>query len=113
MQPTKRVVGQTELHAEVPPRAFVFAYEQKGWQTISDLSESLSEAARDSPVHIHGLAVLDSDWYVTQDAYADDPPTFHATEGDALLNFVNGMLHSIGSVEMMQMSIDRYYRDRV
>ena len=28
-----------------------------------------------------------------------------------LLNFVNGMLHSIGSVELMQMSIDRYYRE--
>ena len=111
-QPTKRVVGQTELHSEVPPRAFVFAYEQRGWKSLSDFLKSLKEVARDLPVHIHGLAVLDSDWYVTQEAYADHPPKFHAVEGDALLNFVNGMLHSIGSVEMMQMSIDRYYRDR-
>ena len=48
---------------------------------------------------------------MTQEAYADDPPKFQVAEGDALLNFVNGMLHSIGSVEMMQMSIDRYYRE--
>lgn len=111
-QPTKQIVGQSELHSGVPPRAFVFAYEQKGWQTLSGFLESLREAARSVPVHIHGLAVLDSDWYVSQEAYADDPPKFQAVEGDALLNFVNGMLHSIGSVEMMQMSIDRYYRDR-
>jgi hypothetical protein len=110
-QPTTRVVGQAELHSGVPPRAFVFAYEQRGWKTLSGFSENLREAARDFSVHIHGLAILNSDWYVTQEAYADDPPKFHAVEGDALLNFVNGMLHSIGSVKMMQMSIDRYYRD--
>ena len=48
---------------------------------------------------------------MTQEAHAEDPPKYHAAEGDALLNLVNGMLHSIGSVGMMQMSIDRYYRD--
>lgn len=110
-QPTKQVVGHMELHTVVPPRAFVFAYEQKGWQTLSEFVNSLREAAREAPAHIHGLAVLDSDWYVTQEAHAKDPPTYHAKEGDALLNFVNGMLHSIGSVGMMQMSIDRYYDD--
>lgn len=110
-QPTKLVVGQTEHHSGVPPRAFVFAYEQRGWQTLSEFLDSLREAAREIPAHIHGLAVLDSDWYVTQEAYAEDSPKYQATEGDALLNFVNGMLHSIGSITMMQMSIDRYYRD--
>ena len=110
-QPTKQIVGQSEFHSAVSPRAFVFAYEQTGWQTLFDFSESLREVAREVPVHIHGLAVLDSDWYVEQEAYADGPPKFQAVEGDALLNFVTGMLHSIGSVEMMQMSIDRYYRD--
>lgn len=110
-QPTMQVVGGTELHSTVPPRAFVFAYEQKGWKSLSEFVDSLTEATRGVPVHIHGLAVLDSDWYVAQEAYADDPPKFQATEGNALLNFVNGMLHSIGSVEMMQMSIDRYYRE--
>jgi hypothetical protein len=110
-QPTKHVVGGNELRSKVPPRAFVFAYEQKSWQSISGFVESLTEAARGVSAHIHGLAVLDSDWYVTQEAYADDPPKYKVAEGDALLNFVNGMLHSIGSVVMMQMSIDRYYRE--
>jgi hypothetical protein len=110
-QPTKQVVGGTELHSAVPPRAFVFAYEQKGWQTLADFVASLREAARGVSVHIHGLAILNSDWYVAQEAFAEDAPKFLATEGDSLLNFINGMLHSIGSVEMLQMSIDRYYRE--
>lgn len=109
-QPTNQVVGRTELHSTVPPRAFVFAYEQKGWQTLADLVVSLREAASEASAHIHGLAVLDSDWFVTQEAFTN-PSNFLTEERDALLNFVNGMLHSIGSVEMMQMSIDRYYRD--
>ena len=109
-QPTKYVAGHTELHADIPPRAFIFAYEQRGWRKLDDLITSLREAAREHPAHVHGLAVLDSDWYVTQEAHANVPYTYHGKEQDALLNFVNGMLHSIGSVNMMQMSIDRYYR---
>ncbi|UVT15757.1 MAG: hypothetical protein H8K04_18460 [Nitrospira sp.] len=110
-QPTKQIVGRSELHSNVPPRAFVFAYEQKGWESLSDFVDDLAEEARRVSTHIHGLAVLDSDWHVSQEAYAEDPPKFEVAEGDALLNFVNGMLHSIGSVEMMQMSIDRYYHE--
>jgi len=109
-QPTKQVVGLAELHSAVPPRAFVFAYEQTGWRTLFEFVDSLREADREFAAHIHGLAVLDSDWYVTQEAHAENPPKYRPIEGNALLNSINGMLHSIGSVTMMQMSIDRYYR---
>jgi len=104
-QPTKYITGRAELHTAVPPRAFVFAYEQKGWSNLGAFIDSLREAAVEGHAHIHGIAILDSDWYVTQEAHAKVPHTFHGKEGDALLNFVNGMLHSIGSVSMMQMSI--------
>ena len=49
---------------------------------------------------------------MTQEAFAPDPPQYGASEGDALLKLVNGMLHSIGSMGMLQMSIDRYYQHR-
>jgi len=111
-QPEIQVVGKHELHSGLPPRSFVFAYEQRSWKNISDFVQSLREVARDTPAHIHGFAILDSDWYVTQEAFAKDPPQYHASEGDALLKFVNEMLHSIGSIGMMQMSIDRYYERR-
>ena len=103
------VVGHTEVVEQLPPRAFVFAYEQKGWSSLSDFVDSLREANTPVRAHIHGLAVLDSDWHVAQEAYADDPPRYVAAQGDALLRFMNGMLYSIGSYAMRQMSIDRYY----
>lgn len=109
-EPEKLVVGQSELHIKVPPRAFVFAYEQKGWKSPSDLIESLKEASRNHAAHIHGLAILESDWYVTQEAYAGNSPRYSMSDKDALLNFVNGMLHAIGSVDMKPMSIDRYFQ---
>ena len=109
-QPEVRVVGKHELHSNLPPRAFVFAYEQHGWKDLEMFVDDLKGAAREFPAHIHGLAILGSDWYVSQEAYAEDGPTFHASDGDALLKFVSGMLHSIGSIGMMPMSIDRYYQ---
>lgn len=105
----KNVVGQAELRETVPPRAFLFAYEQKGWATLDAFVESLKEANKSLSAHFHGIAVLESDWYVAQEAYATDPPKYHAVHGDALLHFVSRMLHSIGSVKMAQMSINRYY----
>ena len=110
LEPDKLVVGASEFHCKVPPRAFVFAYEQKGWKSLSGLIDSLAESAKSHAAHIHGLAILESDWYVTQEAYAANPPSYSTFNKDALLNFVNGMLHTIGSVEMMPMSIDRYFK---
>jgi hypothetical protein len=110
-QPDARVVSKHELLSDLPPRAFVFAYEQRGWKNLSDLVGSLKAAATEFPAHIHGLAVLDRDWHVYQEAFAKNGPQFYASEGDALLKFVSGMLHSIGSIGMLPMSIDRYFQD--
>jgi len=109
-RPDEQVVGKRELHSSLPPRAFVFAYEQHGWKDIDSLVDSLRSAVLKFPAHIHGLAILDSDWYVAQEAYAKDGVSFYPSRGDALLKFVSEMFHSIGSMEMMPMSIDRYYR---
>jgi hypothetical protein len=108
--PESKVAVQNETPIKVPPRAFVFAYEQKGWKTLSDFAKSLEEIVREIRPHIHGFAILNSDWYVQQVAYADPFPQFEMSEGASLLKFVNGMLHSLGSLPMEQMHFDRYYK---
>jgi hypothetical protein len=105
----KLVVGKHETLSTLPPRTFVFAYESKGWKTASDLIKSLEKAEDDTPAHIHGLAVLDADWFIYQEPYAEPGHKFHAVEGDALLHFVNHMIHCIGSIPMGPLSIDRYH----
>jgi len=110
-KPDQLVVNKKEFQISgPPPRAFVFAYEKKGWRDLDSLVQSLEEIAHDIPAHIHGLVVLSKDWYVTQEAYAKDGQKFHAYEGNALLRFVNGMVHSIASIPMFQMSHDRYLK---
>jgi len=94
-----------------PPRTFVFAYEKKGWRRLQDFVQSLEEAAQETPAHIHGLVVLSKDWYVKQEAYAAGGVRFHAYEGNALMRFVNDLIHDVASIPMSQMSLDRYFRE--
>jgi hypothetical protein len=107
--PNKRVVAKAEHKETVPPRAFVLAYDKKGWKTIDDLVLSLKEATREHGAHIHGLAVLSCNWYVAQEAHASGGPKFMASEGDALLKFMRGLLHSVASLRVRQASMDRYF----
>jgi hypothetical protein len=108
-EPEKRVVAKQEYRETTPPRAFVLAYEKKGWKTIDDLVKNLKEEVHEHGAHIHGLAILGCDWYVAQEAHSSGGPKFVASEGDALLKFVRGMLHSISSLRVRQASMDRYY----
>jgi hypothetical protein len=54
------------------------------------------------------MLVLESDWFVAQEAHATDGPTFHAHEGNALIRFVAALTHSVSSVPMGPRSVDRY-----
>ena len=59
---------------------------------------------------IDGSFTLPGVMPTAQEAYAKGGPRFYKSEDDALLRFVNGMLHSIASVPMEVVSIDRYHR---
>jgi hypothetical protein len=94
-----------------PPRSFVFAFSQRNWKRASSLKKALERTASIGPSHIHGLVVLDRDWYFVQEAYADGGPQFHVVEKNALLHFVRGMLHSLSSMRLRQMAINRYFQE--
>jgi hypothetical protein len=91
------------------PRAYVFAFSQGVWKNPSSLKRSLERTARNIPSHIHGLIVLDRDWYFTQEAYAQGGPRFVMITKDALLHFVKGMIHGLSSMSIHQMAIDHYF----
>jgi hypothetical protein len=106
---TRLVANQREISCPAPaPRTFVFAYSQNGWKDVDGLCKSLQKASRRTSAHIHGLVVLSDGWYVSQEAYAPNGPTFHACAENALMRFVAGVTHSISSMPMGPCSIDRY-----
>jgi hypothetical protein len=107
-RPHETVALGLELHRNVPPRAFLFAYGKKGWKSLDALEESMRSAVAETGAHLHGLAVLDAGWYLAQRAY-NSPAKFYREEGGTLLHFVRGMLRSIGSRPIEHpMSISRY-----
>jgi hypothetical protein len=107
----KSITGYLEVpHRKPKPRAFLFAYDVRGWQTLQRFEKALRDQLTKTPAHIHGLAVLSKDWYVSQIANAGPTPRLKTWSDNALLRFVNSLLHNVSSMPMAQMSIDRYLK---
>ena len=58
--------------------------------------------------HIHGVVVLAKELFVYQVAYVENEPKLKHYTDNGLLQFVKHMIHSLASVPIRQMSIDRY-----
>lgn len=110
-EPRKLIVSQLDLPPiGPPPRAFVFAYEQTGWRDINSFQASLEAALTKTPAHLHGIAVLKSNWFVSQEAHVKKGVKLEARQGNALLEFTRVLTHCVASMPMAQASIDRYLR---
>jgi hypothetical protein len=108
-RPEELVAVPDEFKIPKPPsRSFVFAFSQEGWSNIDSLVASLKRVAQETPAHLHGLVVLNENWYLAQEAYTGGEAKYYMSSKNALLQFVNGLIHSLASMPMFQCSIDRY-----
>jgi hypothetical protein len=57
--------------------------------------------------------VVDQGWYIAQAAHSDNPPTYYVSTENALLQFVNGLLDSLGSLQMGLCSTEHYFGERL
>ncbi|MBI3547192.1 MAG: hypothetical protein HY081_11480 [Gammaproteobacteria bacterium] len=107
-KPDQAVVEQIEVMHKLAPRAFLFAYDAT-WKRHSSFVSALKKALVKVPeAHVHGVVVLAKEWFAYQIAYAENGPTLKHYTDNGLLRFVKHMIHSLASVPMQQMSIDRY-----
>lgn len=106
IKPGKNVVSPKEIPSTLPPRSFVFAYDSEGFSNHLDLKESIQGIATKNS-HIHGLVVLNKNWFISQVPFADEPQ-FSIDTNDALLRFVNALLKGIASMPVKNISIDQY-----
>jgi hypothetical protein len=88
-----------------PPRSFVFAFSQKGFKSPDQLKKALETTRRSS--HIHGLVVLDKNWFFVQQPYSR-PRHFEYATDNALMLLVKQMINSMSSLPIAPMSVDRY-----
>lgn len=107
----KPVVWFEEYTIALPPRSYIFAYAQEGWKNIEDFRSQLSEKLQEHPsAHIHGIVVLEKNWFAFQEAYTGDDVEIHAFDDNALLRFTNTLLRGIQGMPMNIASIDNYHR---
>jgi len=100
------VTRELEIPQTLPPRSFLFSI-RSAYPDIDALEAKLKEATVENKAHLHGLAVLGRDWFLTQTAYSD-PPEFVRYEGNSLAWFCASVLHSIQSISMLPASMSRY-----
>jgi hypothetical protein len=109
--PNQRVSGRIEFPLPNPkPRSYVVAFRQKGWADLPALREDVISALEQIGGHIHGMVVLEPDWYLTLEAFTPPRAGVKAETGGSLLSLVHNVLHSVGSMPMFPASIDRYLR---
>jgi hypothetical protein len=102
----RSVVSEIEVENTLPPRAFAFAISSP-YASIGNLESALKGGAVSAGAHIHGLAVLERDWFLRQLAYRD-PIEFISRENQALAAFCATVLADIQSIGIFPASMRRY-----
>jgi hypothetical protein len=102
----RKVVGEFETTDTLPPRSFVFAI-NSAYADIETVEANLRESTEKNGAHIHGLAVMDKDWFFQQVAFTN-PNQFRRIEGQSLAAFCAAVLDSIQSITILPASMKRY-----
>lgn len=110
-EPDKHVVRKDMFNIDLPPRSYIFAYSKKGWRTLSDFKSEIEEKLKKyRSAHIHGIVILDKNWFAFQESYTSDNVEIHVFDDNAFLRFINTLLRGIQSMPMSIVSIDDYHR---
>ncbi|MHC4520915.1 MAG: DUF6602 domain-containing protein, partial [Planctomycetota bacterium] len=105
-----RVITKRVLKSTLPPRSFLFAYHTDQWKNINTLGDYIKRCLLDHMgAHLHGVVVLDKDWFFEQESYTGNERRVFRKSGDCLLKFTNALLHGIQSMPMYPMDIDVYH----
>jgi hypothetical protein len=102
----KSVAVEIEVPNKLPPRAFVVAI-NADYNAIESMETALRELTKSNGAHIHGMAILEKDWFVSQRVYKD-PREFDWRQSHALAAFCAAVLASIQSMSMGPASMRRY-----
>lgn len=110
-EPEKKVVHSECFRISLSPRGYIFAYAKKGWRTLNDFKAHLTDKLQEHrSAHLHGIVVLEKDWFAFQEAHTDSQVEIHAFRDNSLLRFTNTLLRGIQSIPMDIASIDDYHR---
>jgi len=108
-QPGKAALAQVEMSDELPPRAYVLAYDVDGWEQLDSFAESWRKALLANPgAHLHGVAVLKRNWFAYQMAYTAPQVSIRQFSNHALLRLSSKLLDEIQGMQILPTSLSRY-----
>jgi hypothetical protein len=106
---TGAVVTTADVKVERPGRSFVFAYDAT-WKTAQAFQKAVQRALeKNRATHLHGMVVVQKNWYVYQVAYAE-PVRLKFFSNNALLRFTRNMLISLQTSPIGPAALDRYFK---
>jgi hypothetical protein len=114
IEPGKPVSEPKPVAMNLAPRSFLIAIKSE-IGSIDAVEKHLREAtltfkARTPPAEsfVHGLAVLEKDWFLSQRPRFDEPPEFIRKEDASLARFCACVLDAIQSIEMRPAAMSDY-----
>lgn len=94
----------------VPPRSYVVAFGQRGLgKNYEAFCQMLRELLDKHDDHVHGVAVLESDWFAGRRAYRK-PAELFGEQGNALLSFYSSILKGQQNFAVYPLDLDTYLR---
>jgi len=109
-KPNQLVVRKHPFSINLPPRGYLFAYHSDDWGSIEDFTSSLQLALQNyQKAHIHGVVILNKDWFVMQKAFTGKSKELFAYDNNCLLRFVNSLLDGIQSMPMFMTDFENYF----
>ncbi|GMO11149.1 DUF6602 domain-containing protein [Bradyrhizobium ottawaense] len=106
----KRKAISRKLVITVPPRNFIFAFKQSGLgPTYQDFCTKLTTILEAKNAHVHGVCVLDKNWFAARKAYRV-PAELFGQHGNGLLTFYYYFLKAQENYLMYPMDLEVYLR---
>lgn len=105
-EPNKPVSVALEIQNDLPPRSYVFALRSK--LSTDTLLSTLKQKTEEADAHIHGLAIVEQEIFVSQKAKHEKPHEFDLATGRVLAHFGASVLHGVQSFPMMPASMGQY-----
>jgi hypothetical protein len=105
-KPPKSLLFQTI--EKTPPRSYIVAFSQEGMgPTYRHFCDKLRNCLDEDGSHVHGVCVLDKDWFAGRVAYRT-PAVLHGREGHGLLSLYASILKGQQNFAVHAMDLDAY-----
>lgn len=103
--PGKYIVRSNNLPIALAPRSYIVAFETDC--TYDGLKKRFQTISRNQRSHLHGVLVLNHDWFCWQRPLVDEPEVLgHASNGTRA--FLLSLIRNIDSFPMLPAQLDKY-----